>query len=101
MTKIVFFSHPFGGKEENIIKASGILRYLRWKYLDTIFLSPIHTFGWLVDSNPEHREYALNGCRELIKRCDELWLAPVWQDSPGCRQEKQWAEEFGVKVMEL
>ena len=37
----------------------------------------------------------------MVARCDELWLAPGWEESAGCRAELERAKKNGMTVVYL
>ena len=45
-------------------------------------------------------EAALAECFELLSRCDAVLLMPTWQQSPGARRERDFAERLGLPVFE-
>lgn len=94
--KKVFVSHPFKGDEEmNLAKVSKICRRLVDRGIMPI--SPLHALRFLRDS--EHRDYAFEWCKEMIKICDEVWVYGDWRLSEGCQKEVEWASELGKLVV--
>ncbi len=51
------------------------------------------------DTEAEY-EQALAECFELLSRCDALILMPTWEQSPGAKRERAFAERFGLPVFE-
>ena len=51
------------------------------------------------DTEAEY-EQALAECFELLARSDALVLMPTWEQSPGARRERAFAERYGVPVFE-
>ena len=51
------------------------------------------------DTEAEY-EQALAECFELLSRCDALALMPTWEQSPGSRRERAFAERFGLPFFE-
>ncbi len=41
----------------------------------------------------------LDGCLELLKRCDAIYLVDGWQDSAGSLEEYKLAKELGLLIM--
>lgn len=89
----VYIAHPYNGKQENMDSVTTIARGLK----NILPISPIHAFSFLEE--PQDRTKALEYCRELLSMCDELWLCPGWERSEGCRMEKAWAKDMGIKVV--
>lgn len=93
--KTVYVAHPFrGGEEENVKLISGILRMLDQNFPDWFFLSPIHSFAWLQNDH----ERALQLCRRLLAKADELWVFGDWKCSEGCTLEIEEAGRIGIPV---
>lgn len=44
-------------------------------------------------------EVWLNGCVELLKRCDAIFLVEGWENSEGSREESKIAGELGLVVI--
>lgn len=86
MSKLIYISHPYGGKKENFKKIDNIVRGLSLKYPEFTFVSPVHTFGFLYDD--VDYETGLRYCLDLLDKCDEMWLcSEKYQDSKGCIAE--------------
>jgi hypothetical protein len=93
--KTVYVAHPLRGSEvKNRRRVSDILRELDRDYPEHLFLSPIHSFGWL---GGDH-ERALTLCLRLLAQADELWLFGDWQNSEGCVTERHEAMRLGIPV---
>jgi hypothetical protein len=97
--KKVYVAHPYLGLPENRARVEGIIIGLMQAYKDTVFISPIHTFGFLYKVLTY--EEGMKLCLELLKMCDELWLCPGWEQSRGCRIEKETAEQCGIPIRYL
>ena len=97
--KRIFVSHPLyseGDVAENMKKVDFICRdILEGGHLP---ISPLHLFGFMDEETPELREEILGVCQSMIEVCDELWS---YGDKGGCKIEKRWAYEFGVKVFDM
>ena len=97
--KKVYVAHPYLGLPENRARVEGIIIGLMQAYKGTVFISPIHTFGFLYKVLTY--EEGMKLCLELLKMCDELWLCPGWEQSRGCRIEKETAEQCGIPIRYL
>ena len=92
---IVYVAHPLrGNEEENRQLISEILRELDKDFPERLFLSPIHSFGWL---GGDH-ERALTLCLRLLAQSDELWLFGYCLNSEGCVTERHEAMRLGIPV---
>lgn len=94
--KRVYVSHPYLGNPENKAKVEGIIIGLMQTHKDTLFVSPMRGLGFLYKVLPYEKGMEL--CYELLSMCDELWLCPGWEESRGCRLEKEFAETKGMPV---
>ena len=43
-------------------------------------------------------EIFLQGCLEMVRRCDLVWLLPGWRESEGAVRELEEAKWFGIEV---
>lgn len=83
--KIIYISHPFQDNIENQYKVEKIIKILIKKFPNILFISPIHTFGFLY----KDVEYnvGLDMTITLLKKCDEMWVFGEWFNSTGCKKE--------------
>lgn len=65
---VIYLSHAFGGKQENADEVAEIIRTLRKKLSDALFISPIHCFGFLYNDT-EYQE-GLDMTLWLLSKCD-------------------------------
>ena len=70
-TKKIYISHPYSGLEENKRDVEEKVKRLVKEYPNYIFISPVHTFGYLYNSYPYY--ISIDLCIELLKTCDEMW----------------------------
>ena len=88
---LVYVSHPYGGKQENEVKADVIVRALQIVYPTVCFVSPIHAIRCLY-SRTDYIQ-GLDYCLELLWRCDGIVMCGNWQESIGCVTEFMLARE--------
>ena len=88
--KKVYVAHKYGGKLENKQEAERVIQYLIKKYRNTMFISPIHTFGFMYHDVSYERGMAW--CLSLLDGCDELLLCDGWGSSRGCNMEHRFAK---------
>lgn len=99
IAKIIFLSHPYRDDPEgNLARCTELCRRLAKAYPDVVIFSPLHAFGWLGE---DQRDRIMDYCRRAIDVADEVWLAPGWESSEGCRQEVEWAREQGKMVVNV
>lgn len=85
--KLIYISHPYGGKEENKLKIEGIIKELSRQYPKYVFASPIHCFGF--QYNDVDYDTGLSWCLVLLDACDEMWVYGDHLNSKGCTAEIQ------------
>ena len=88
---LIYISHAYSAKEENKIEVEQIVRQLLKDHPQHTFISPIHTFGYLY----KDVEYAigLQMCLDLLVVCDYMIVYGDWENSKGCKQEIEYAED--------
>ena len=96
--KRYYISHPYTGDEEkNKMDADRIRAALKEAHPDICFINPLGMFG---DKDTDYCT-ALADAMELLSLCDGVILCPGWEESCGCRAEKAFAMQQGIKVMYL
>ena len=96
--KRYYISHPFTGNEEkNKADADRIRAALKEAHPDICFMNPLGMFG------NKDTDYctALADALELLSTCDAVIFCPGWEDSTGCRAEKAFAMQQGIRIMYL
>lgn len=94
--KRYYISHPFTGNEEkNKADADRIRAALKEAHPDICFMNPLGMFG------NKDTDYctALADALELLSSCEAIILYRGWEDSAGCRAEKAFAMQQGIKIM--
>lgn len=83
--KVIYISHPYGGKKENEDEVASIINRLQKKYPTYLFISPIHAFSF--QYHAVDYEVGIQKCLWLLYRCDEMWVFGDWKLSKGvCRE---------------
>lgn len=91
---IVYISHEFQNNPENIIEIETIIKKLQKEYPTYLFISPVHTFGYLYDE--VSYEQGLNMTLFLLDTCcDEMWYVPS-DTSEGVAAEIAYCVKFGI-----
>lgn len=96
--KRYYISHPFTGNEEkNKADADRIRAALKEAHPDICFMNPLGMFG------NKDTDYctALADALELLSSCEAVIFCPGWEDSTGCRAEKAFALQQGIRIMYL
>lgn len=92
--KLVYISHPYNGKEENVMDAERIARELQAAYPEVVFISPLHAV--MCDYDGLDYETGLSYALEIMRRCDILYLSGDWKNSTGCMTEWLDASAIGM-----
>lgn len=91
---IVYISHAFQGNPDNVSEIENIISTLQEQYPNYLFISPVHTFGFLYDKvdydkGLEMTLFLLDTC------CDEMWYAPD-ENSRGVATEIAYCKEYNI-----
>lgn len=97
--KLVYFGHPFGGLTENICKSIDLATRLTLENSDIHIFNAAHYFYQY--ENVLCEAEIMKRCLDMVARCDEIWLAPGWKESAGCRAELEQAKKHGMTVVYL
>lgn len=88
---IVYLSHPYGGKQENLSEINECQRLLTIMHPENLYLNPIAMFGSLYDCTTY--EQGLNMTLLLLEElADEMIICSSvfsndWRSSKGCHTE--------------
>lgn len=94
--KVVYLAHPYGGKRENVYKSVDLATELSMAHPDIHFFNAAHYFYQYEGVLTE--EEIMKRCLDMVRRCDELWLAPGWKHSKGCNAEHMEATSLGKMI---
>ena len=100
--KKIYISHSYSGLEENKRDIEEKVKKLVKEYPNYVFISPVHTFGYLYDSYPYH--IGIDLCIELLKMCDEMWIVDEnFVNSKGVMVEREYClcNRIPVKLIEI
>ena len=96
--KRYYISHPYTGDEEkNKMDADRIRAALKEAHPGICFMNPLGMFG----NKDTDYFIALADAMELLSVCDAVIFCPGWENSCGCRAEKAFAIQQGIKIMYL
>lgn len=96
--KRYYISHPYTGDEEkNKMDADRIRAALKEAHPGICFLNPLGMFGG------KEADYctALADALELLSCCEAAVFCPGWENSTGCRAEKAFALQQGIRILYL
>ena len=94
--KKVYVAHPYGCNHAERADVERIIKALVKADPDTLYISPIHTTGFMYADVPYLK--GIEWCYELLSMCDVLLLTGHWDTSPGCMLEKTYAEKHGIPI---
>lgn len=101
--KVIYLSHPYRGKTDteeekrhNVKCVDIIMQYLTVNENDLIVISPVHSFLCL--EGIVSGEFIMNKCFSLLAICDEIWVYGDWENSDGCKQEINFANESDIPI---
>lgn len=96
---VVYVAHPYGGLSFNYERTSSIMKLLCEKFPNITFVSPIHAYGFMYEA--VDYEKGIRMCFKLLDLCDTVLLCGDWENSRGCRMEKEYAiqNNKGVEVL--
>lgn len=88
---IVFISGKVTGNDKYVEEFNGAqfcLEKLGYKVMSPIML-------------PDNLEWdvAMNICKELLRASDAVYFIPGWENSRGSKQERKWAEDWGIPIL--
>lgn len=94
--KVIYVSHPYGGKKENENSADRITKILADTFPNVTFISPIHAIRREYSKTPyiEGLKYTL----EILNRSDGIFMSPEWKGSNGCQIERSLAKHKGMPI---
>ena len=98
--RVIYIAGPFRAKTQwgimkNVRKAEDASLKL-WK-LGYAVICPHTMTQHFQDECPD--EVWLNGCLDLLKRCDAIFLVEGWQESEGALAEYKLAQELGLVII--
>ncbi len=95
--KVIYISHPFQGKQENLDSIQAIILDLLKQYPTYLFISPVHAFGFEYKELDYQR--GLNECLWLMLKADEVWVYGDYENSTGCQREIELCKVLNIPVI--
>ena len=92
--KVIYVSHPFQGKEENLREIESIVANLMGLHPNYLFLSPVHAFGYHYHSLDYNK--GLKECLWLLARSTEMWVFGDSESSTGCKAEIEFCQAHNI-----
>lgn len=97
--KKVYVSHPYTGNEiENKYDAQCVCVELKEEHPEWCIVNPLDTFDWADSAHLTYDEI-LEMCIDLMLMCDAVYMCIGWDDSKGCRAERERAVMMGMEVL--
>ena len=98
--QLIYVAHPYGGKESNKQPIDTIMRELVRMDAESVYISPIHNFGYMYLEGDRYIE-GLNYCLHLLGECDALVVCKDYASSRGCCAEYGFAKGRGKDIYTL
>ena len=96
--KRVYISPPFTGDEHYNLEHAGKVRVaLKEAHPDVCYLNPLGMFG---DEDTDYTT-ALADALELLSVCEEAIFCSGWEKSTGCRAERAYCMQQGIRIRDL
>ena len=95
--KKIYISHSYSGLKENKRDIEYKVKRLVKEYPNYVFISPVHTFGYLYDSYLY--DEGIDLCIELLKTCKEMWVIDKdFVNSKGCMIEREYCLNHNIPI---
>lgn len=95
MKKKLYISLPITGRRIEEAKAEAEIVKLAFRWLDYEVVNPFD-----VVSDGDTYEEAMGKDIAALLTCQEVYFAPSWSQSRGCRLERAAAEIYNIKIVE-
>lgn len=97
-TKLVYISHPYGNKEENLKRILDLIKELYEEYgtENYCFISPVPMYYHMY--NDMDYDSGLKICLDIQKKCDIALFCKDWKSSKGCNAEYNLAVEINQDI---
>jgi hypothetical protein len=92
---LIYISHPYQDKKENIEDIEKIINSLAKKYDEYTFVSPVHCFGFMYTTVSYDR--GLDFCLDLLDCCEQMWVFGDYTNSTGCTKEIEYCIANNIK----
>lgn len=92
---LIYCSHKYEGKKENIDRATQIIKELQKNDIENTYVSPLHAFSFL-DYNEIGYEEEMQLCEDLLMMCDKLLV--LSDKSKGVEREIELAKLCKIDI---
>ena len=92
---VIYISHAYGGKPENLEKAKKIVHDLQVRDLENTYICPLLVFSSLAYGEIGY-DAEMDLCLDLLSVCDKLLV--VGEKSVGVKREIEFANLVGMEV---
>jgi len=96
---MIYVAHPYNNKSNNKKSVELIIKALALSNPNQIYISPIHTFGFLY--NTVSYDKGMYYCKALLSQCDSALFCKGWETSRGCRLEMAYCIENKIEWEEI
>ena len=94
---IIYVSHAFGGKPENLERAKKITHDLQVADLENTYICPLLALSHLQYGEIGY-EAEVEACLDILSVCDKLIVASDFLTSKGVKKEIDFANLAGMEV---
>ena len=97
-TKLVYISHPYGNKQENLNRILNLIKHLYDIYGTEkyCFISPVPMYYHMYESMDYNS--GLKICLDIQEKCDIVLFCKDWKDSKGCNTEWNLATTINQEI---
>ena len=94
--KVIYICHEYGNDYKNADKVADLILSFSVVYPDLVFVSPIHTFGFMYMDVPY--DHGMKMCLTLLDLCDEMWIFGDKSKSRGCMIEREYCKRYNIQI---
>lgn len=94
---IIYVSHAYGGKIENLERAKKVTHDLQVADLENTYICPLLALSHL-EYNEVGHDNEMNLCIDLLSIADKMIVASDFADSKGVQKEIDFANLVGMEV---
>jgi len=95
--KVIYLAGKYTGDIAANIQTARNYAIRLWESGYAVVTPHLNTAHFEKDCLCDYKDY-MEGDLAILERCDEIWMLPNWQDSPGAKLEQQHALKKGITV---
>lgn len=93
---IVYVSHAYQNKPENLERIQSIIKLLTKIFPHNLFISPVNAFGFLYDTTSY--DQGMQMCLWMLEQCTEMWVFDDYEDSEGVKREINYCNDHYIPI---